>query len=312
MDMMFVVATSSELEVAVMEFENALRQSGAAPTTVHNYQWHIARLLVWFGERGVTSPRQVTRAMLREWGAGLYDGWQPATIRQAVSACRSFFRWCHEEGLTETNPSLALKRPKEKKRINRTLSADEVAKMLAVCDIQTTKGLRDRAIISILFDSGLRAAELCRLRLLDVDLEGQRLKVIVKGGDEKPGWFGETTADWLRAWLRARMVAPGVHTFFAAVGGGQPGYPLTTSGLFRTLRNVGDKAGVSKVSVHAFRRGFAVHLTRNNVPNSVLQDIGRWDDPKMIKRYTAALQAEEVYRGRSPMDDVSGKNGTGH
>lgn len=306
-DVTFVVATSTELEVAVMEYGIALRQSGAAPTTVKNYEWHINRLLVWLQERGVDNPGSVTRAMLREWGAGLYENWQSATIRQAVSACRSLFKWCHEEGLVETNPSLVLKRPKEQKKVNRTLSADEVGRMIEVCDITTTKGIRDRAIISMLFDSGLRAAELCRLRLLDVDLKERRLKVVVKGGNEMPGYFGETTAERCRAWLRTRMVAPGISSFFVAVGGMNPGFPLTKSGLFRILRNIGNKAGVPGVSVHAFRRAFAVHLTLNNVPNSVLQDLGRWEDVKMIKRYTAALHAEEVYRGRSPVDDISGK-----
>lgn len=295
----------SELEITVMEYVIGLRQAGSAKTTIRHYKWHVERLLLWLTERGVKKSQEVTRAMLREWGAGLYDRWEPATIQQAIAACRSFFRWCVEEGFVRENPAMALKRPKIKQRVQRTVNPDEVGKMLDACDIMTTKGLRDRAIISLLYDSGLRAAEICRLRVDDVDLEKRMLKVVVKGGDERLGWFGETTAKRLQAWLRVRLAPPGVYTIFVAVGGSTPGYPLSIHGLYRMVREVAKKAGVPKMSVHAFRRGFAVHLTKNNVPNSVLQDLGRWKDPAMIKRYTLALQAGEIYQGKSPIDDVA-------
>ncbi len=74
-------------------------------------------------------------------------------------------------------------------------------------------------------DNGLRIAELCSLQLLDVGLENRKIRVVVKGGDQKPGWFGETTKERSIFWLRVRLAAPGVHSLFARVGGVTPANP---------------------------------------------------------------------------------------
>lgn len=160
-----------ELEVAVKEWGIALRQSGASARTIEAYQWHVNRLIKWLMKRGAKSPRDVTRIMLREWGASLYDRWQTSTIKQAIGATRSFFKWCREEQLIDANPAEVLKTPKVRLRIQRTISAAEVEMLIANCDPDSAKGLRDRAMISLLYDSGLRAAELCRLKTDKIDLE---------------------------------------------------------------------------------------------------------------------------------------------
>lgn len=296
------LGTRTELEVTLLEYRTALRQADVSLATVRAYHWHLDRLLVWLAERGVVSLRQVSRVMLREWGAGLYDHWQTATIKQAIGATRSFFKWCWQERLIVDNPAEALKCPREKCRIQRTVTPEEISVLIDGCDLATLKGIRDRAIISLLFDSGLRAAELCRLRVVDVSLEAQELKVVIKGGDEGKGWFGKTTREYLEAWLAVRLGWRQVETLFVAIGGTRVGYPLTTDGLRVILRKHGDRCGVERLSAHAFRRGFAVCLSMAGVPDNILKDLGRWRDVKMVKRYTAAQQAGLIYQQYAPMD----------
>jgi integrase len=177
--------------------------------------------------------------------------------------------------------------------------------MLNACSLETAAGIRNRAIISLLYDSGLRAAEICRLPLLNVNFDEGKLWVRVKGGNEEIGWFGKQTADRIRAWLRVRVAAPGVDTLFTSVGGNTRYRPLTPGALSATLRKISRQAEIPTTSAHAFRRGFAVKLTTLGIPNSVVQDLGRWSSQQMVKRYTMGLNAGTVYLENSPVDNLS-------
>ena len=149
---------------------------------MRQYRWHLNRLVRWLGLREAVELAHVTRSLLRTWGAGLREEWAPATIKQAVCATRSFFAWCEEEGWLEENPALALRVPRVPRRVQRTLTDDEVRAMLQACD-DSPKGRRDAALVSLLLDSGLRASEVCRLAVEDLDLDEGLLVVQVKGGD---------------------------------------------------------------------------------------------------------------------------------
>jgi site-specific recombinase XerD len=142
------------------------------------------------------------------------------------------------------------------------------------------------------------------LRIDEVDLKNRIFKVVIKGGNELPGWFGETTAEYLEAWLRVRMAPPHIKEMFISVGGVRPGTGLTTNGLCSDLRKIGNKAGCKGVTTHAFRRGFAVKLSAIGVPDNILKDFGRWEDVKMIKRYTQAQQVGKLFPQYSPMDNL--------
>lgn len=156
-------------------------------------------------------------------------------------------------------------------------------------------GLRNLALVSLLVDSGLRAAEICRLQVENVDLKLGLLVVVMKGGDEDIACFGETTAKRLEEWLGVQVAADGIETVFVSVGGITPRQPLTTSGLRNILRRLGEKAGVKGVSPHAFRRAFACISTEAGAPSRVVQAIGGWNDIRMVERYTKALRVRKLY-----------------
>lgn len=297
----FRIRTSTELQVLVEEHADYLEGEDMADLTIRAYRWNLNRLVVWLADRGIDRLAMIDSTLLREWAVSLKreNGWAPSTRKQAISAARSFLRWSGRDDL-----ALSLQSPKERRRVQRTIRPNEVIEMLKVCDAGTLKGLRDRAIVSLLFDSGLRSAELCRLRLSDLDLEAREFVVVVKGGDQEKGWFGEVTAERLWMWLEVRAAGVNVPEVFVAVGGFTPGCRLTGRGLYEIIRKIGERAGLEGVSVHAFRRGFAVKLSSAGVPDNVLKDLGRWDDIKMIKRYTAGMEAGRLYPQYSPMDNL--------
>jgi site-specific recombinase XerD len=293
----------------IERFLIARRQEGSSPATIKQYDWHLTKMAAWLStEKGIDQVEPVDRDVLREWGAGLRDQWSPATIKSAICACRAFFRWLRDEGVLDKNPALALKVPRVPKRVQRTITVDELRAMLQVCDENTIKGRRDCALLNVLIDTGLRAAEVCRLRLADVDLERCEIVVVVKGGNQDLAHFGASTARAIEGWLEVRTAAPGVETLFTSVGGGTPGMPLTTRGLRIIVKRIGDKAGVEGVSPHAFRRGFACIATEAGAPSRVVQLAGRWSDIRMVERYTAALRRGGLHRQWSPADRVNGEH----
>ena len=278
------------------------RQAGLSLATVTQYGWHLRRLAAWLAGRGVGRVRCAGRDLLREWGSGLYDAWSPATVKQAVCAARAFLRWAHAEGLAEDLGD-CLKVPNVPRRVQRTIGLEEFNRLVASCD-GSVKGCRDGALMALLVDTGLRASEVCRLALHDLDVEHTTLVVQVKGGNHERAFFGGTTARRLLGWLEVRpMVAvAGVGAVFVSVGGNTPGRALTTRGLRSVVKGRGEALGIAGVSPHSFRRGLAVIATLAGAPSRAVQAAGRWGNIREVERYTLSWQARALYERWSPVD----------
>lgn len=311
------IPASTALELSIARYLVAMRQKNLSKRTIEAYRWNLNRLTKWMKERGVTQPDELVEDLLVEWGASLYDHWQPATVKQAISAARSWLNWCYEKRLINEELSTVLVTPSVKKRVQRTLWPDEIIKLLGGCDLNEPKGVRDVALVSLLVDSGLRAAEMCRLTIPEVDFIRRELKVVIKGGDEDRGYFGEKTLNRLEDWLAVRSAKPGVNELFTAVGGTRwnksrqeyecaRGYPLTVSGLLRILNNLGNSVGVPGVCTHSFRRTFVCLLTEAGANDGLIQKWGRWEDEKMVKLYRQAYQSGKLYNRYTPTDYLEG------
>jgi site-specific recombinase XerD len=297
---------SMQLSAQAHRYLVARCQEGLSPASIEQYRWHLLRLTTWLKEkRGIEHTCKVTRDILREWGANIRGQWSPATCKTAVTACRGLFAWLLEEGELQENPALGLKTPQVPKRIQRTITTEEMRAMLSICDDHTVKGRRDCALLNLLIDTGLRAAEICRLCKQAVDLRHHVITVTVKGGNEELAYFGDSTAHAIRAWLDVRAAAPGVDSLFISVGGGTPGQPLTTRGLRIIVKRIGEQAGVDGVSPHAFRRGFACIATEAGAPSRTVQIAGRWSDIQMVERYTQALRRGGLHLRWSPANHVN-------
>lgn len=292
-------------------------QGGWSASTQKQYRWHLSHWLTWCTDHQIALLAGLNRHNLRQWSAGLRTTWQPATIRQAVMALRGFLAWSHHEALVVADHSSVLSVPRVPRKIQRSIESEEVLALLRQCQIPAATGLaesvaltvclRNAAVVSLLYDSLLRAAELCRLRIGDLDLDRHVLKVVVKGGNEQAGRFSQQTAERLRAWLNVRVAADDVDTVFVAVAGNAPGQALTTRGLRSILKHLGERAGIPHVTTHAFRRGGAVQAIRSGAPTRVVQEFGRWSNVSMVELYTKALDAGELYERYSPIANLNGK-----
>jgi site-specific recombinase XerD len=304
----------SELELSLREYLIKLRGENYSPATIEKYGWHLERWVTWLSRRGITRPGQLTRLLLREWAAELYElpqmrrpkeKWGPATIRLAVMTVRGVLGFLADEGQMGTNLVEALKAPAVKKRVQRTLTSEEVGLLLAACD-DSRAGQRNATLVSLLVDSGLRASEVARLRWTDLNI-GVRLPgvtlnflvVVGKGGDEQIAYFGQATVERLQRWQTIRRAAPEVDEVFSSLTRGEP---MTRYGIRRALSLLGKKAGVSGVTPHSLRRAFACIADEAGASTRDVQAWGRWSDITMVERYTQALRAGRKYVAHSPMD----------
>lgn len=299
------------------EFRLAIKQAGQSNYTARQYGWQLERLAEYLAEREIVYPHQVNRRTLRRWGAGIADQWAPATQRQAICAARAFFRFLTEEEVIHKNPAKTLTLPNVPERVQRTLSAEEILKLLETAqDLSSPFQEREQALVSFLTDSGLRSRETCRLKVKDLKIEiDGSLYLIGKGNKEGKAYFGVKTAERIKSWLKVREAwlnekgYPDPGTVFIAIGGTKPGHSLTTHGLRNILRRLGDAAGVDGVSPHAFRRTFATITIKNGASTRLAQLLGRWKKMNMVVRYTKQLENDEddlqkLYRLYSPIDHI--------
>jgi integrase/recombinase XerC len=310
---------------AVSEFILHGQQVGWSSGTVTSYRWHLGRFSAWLRERGVVDLVELTRLQVRAWGASLREKWSPATCKGAITAVRSFLSWVRDEGFIVDDLAGALKVPRVPEKVQRTITADEVGRLLAACETPVEHGLsladatmaalRNAALVALLYDSMIRASELCRLDLDDIELNAGRLVVRAgKGGKGRVAVFGPQTVEILRAWLAVRRAAPGVQAVFVSIWGNTPGQRVTPRGLRIIVRNLGLRAGIKNVTPHAFRRGGAAQLTLSQVPSRIVQLLGGWSKIGMVEIYTRwlSLQSDEVqgiYNGHSPVSVARAGNG---
>lgn len=286
----------------IEEYLDDLRAQGRSVETVKQYRWHLGQWLTWCQEAGVRDWAGLDRACLRRWAASVQGRWSSSTARTAVVTVKGYLRWAAAEGRCGKELGETLKTPK-KKKIQRTARSDEVAALLSQCG-EDPVGVRNAAMISLMFDSLLRVSELCALRLRDLDLERLAVTVTGKGGKQEIVRYGEGTADRLRLWLALRSGLARCDRVFVGVGGSSPGQAMTRGGVGCILGKLSARAGVTPISPHALRRGGAVAMIEAGAPSRVVQFHGRWDDLSMVEWYTQQVNAAKIFDQYSPGNGV--------
>jgi integrase/recombinase XerC len=278
------------------------RERNASPHTIRAYGEDLQQFSSYLEDVLGRKPRpeDADRLLIRGFLAELHRrGLKKSSSARKLAGLRTFFRFLCREGRLDRNPARALQSPRLEKRIPSPLDEDEVDALLDVSGDDPVS-LRSRAILELLYATGVRCAELVGLDVGEVDLEARMVRVLGKGSKERIVLFGGRARDALRAWLGARArLRPKTDAVFVSLRGRRLSDRSVRALLSRRVRQV---ALVRKCSPHTLRHSFATHLLARGADLRAIQELLGHSSLSTTQRYTHVdtRQLLEVYKKTHP------------
>lgn len=240
-------------------------------TLVH-YRRDLVRCVAYCDSAGVDSWDKFATAEVRGWVAALHrQGLSGKSIQRALSALRTFYRYLLREQAVFRNPAAGVTAPRSPRRLPRTLTADQAARLVTL-DAREPLMLRDRALLELLYSSGLRLSEAVNLDLAELDLGGGMVRVTGKGGKVRDVPVGAKARAALREWLAARHELAGAEQ--AAVFVARSGRRLGARAMQTRLRLWAARQGMEvPVHPHMLRHSFASHVLESSGDLRAVQEL---------------------------------------
>jgi tyrosine recombinase XerC len=251
---------------------------GLSPHTLRAYRVDLQQFLAFIEHEGQRDPVGVDRLLLRKFLACLRAAqYSRRTVARKLATLRSFYRFLCREGLCETNPILAVRTPKLERRLPSFLTNAEVKQLLEAPNPRTTAGLRDRAILEVLYSTGLRASELVGLDVSDLDFVSEVVRAKGKGSKERIAPLGSYALQALEDYLLARGITKSRAAFTALpLLLNRQGTRLTARSLQRILvkyaRSVPSLSS-KRISPHTLRHTFATHMLNAGADLRAVQEL---------------------------------------
>ena len=245
-------------------------ERGMSPNTVASYGSDVREFLEWAEK----TPREVSgEDIMRYFGDEAEDGAGKRTQARRLSALKSFFTWTVMEGERKDNPCDRIDSPKLGRYLPAVLSVEEVDAIMESVDLNSPTGVRDRAILEVLYGCGLRVSEVCGLKISAVYFDEGIVSVIGKGDKQRLVPLGEMAADAIRNYLSIRQAAS-EPKYSDILFLNRFGKPLSRISVFNMVKKQALVAGIRKeISPHTFRHSFATHLIENGADLRTVQEM---------------------------------------
>lgn len=272
--------------------------------TVEAYARDLGKLLVVAQDRGLEAPKELDLALVDEYLVTLgKQGLGARSAARHLSAVRGLCKFLVRERAIEADPSALADRPRLRRPLPVWLSFEEVERLLGAPDPSTSRGLRDRAMMQLMYAAGLRVSELVKLPLSCLDLRRGLVSVTGKGGKQRLVPIGEVAMGAVEAYLRdarpAVASSPKETVLFVSPRGG----PLTRQGYWKLLVRYARGVGImKKISPHKLRHSFATHLLQNGADLRAVQAMLGHADIATTEIYThvASDHVRKVHKASHP------------
>jgi len=292
------------LEAHIHEFLNYIRiEKGLSKNTIASYGRDLRYFLAFTNQRSLKTDT-ITRSDVVDFLASLYHrGLDSRSVARYLVSLRHFFRFCLLEGYIREDPALTIESPKFRHSLPDFLSVEEVDRLLAVPDLTTATGIRDKAMIELLYSTGLRVSELCGVRIEDLQMEIGCLRCVGKGNKERLVPVGRRAIAAIEEYIRCSRREFLGDQFSPFLFINRRGKPMDRISFWKIIQTYGRKAGLRhSLTPHMLRHSFATHLLDRGADLRAVQIMLGHSDISTTQIYTHVVEErlKQVYKAHHP------------
>lgn len=255
--------------------------------TLESYERDVKQFLAFLQERDIHHLEEVTRTSIMLYFSTLKErGKAPATITRASVSLKAFFQYLLATRVINQDPYVKVDTPKHDKKLPHILSIEEIDKLLAMPDVTTVLGLRDKAMLEMLYATGLRVSELNSIKVQDIDLDYGFVRGVSSAGKERIIPIGSVTVKWIQRYMKEALPVlhkegTSSHLFLNRQGQG-----ISRQGFWKMLKKYGKEAGLTnELTPHTLRHSFASHLLERGADIRAVQEMLGHCDISTIQVY---------------------------
>jgi integrase/recombinase XerC len=300
------IVTPNQLHIWLRDFILDVRAANRSEATIGFYEGKLKPFLAYLEEQGVTEPAQITPRHLRSFLVHLGESRESGGVHAYWRAMRAFVRFLVREDALDRNPLEKMRSPKLDQDLLDPVPTETVNALLATCD-KSDIGLRDKAIIVTLLDTGLRASEMVSLNVADVNLnDGSITLHKTKNRKGRFVFVGRQARKAIAAYLRRRKENEPTQPLWLAYQKDGERTRLQYEGLRDVVRRRAKQAGVEAPTLHSFRRSFAITMLRNGADLVSLSRMMGHGSLPVLTRYLKQIKEDlgEVHAQHSPADTL--------
>lgn len=279
-------------------------ERGLAVNTLESYGRDLRLYQEYLTLRGAVSLEAATSSMVLGYLLHMQaEGKATATIARRLAALKAFYQYLVQEQKTDQDPTANLESPKLERRLPKVLSVHEVEEMLRQPDLRTPAGLRDKAMLELLYATGIRVSELTSLNVGDVNFSQGFLRCLGKGGKERVVPVGSVAVESVRQYLlkgRPKLVRESRERCLFL---NHHGRRLTRQGFWKIVKKYAERAGIDReITPHTLRHSFATHLLENGADLRAVQEMLGHADISTTQIYTHLTKGhlKDVYARAHP------------
>lgn len=279
-------------------------ERGLAKNTIASYRADLTGYILYCRNHGINELHEAGRDTVMSYLFQLQlDGRSPATISRRLAAVRTFYRYVIREGFIQEDPSAELESPKLAQKLPRVLSIEEVDHLLGQPLISKPSGLRDKAMLEVLYATGIRVSELVSLDLMNIHLDSGFIRCFGKGSKERIVPLGDVAARFIKEYLERGRSILKKSGDTPALFLNQHGRRLTRQGFWKIIKKYALKANIkTAITPHTLRHSFATHLLENGADIRSVQEMLGHADISTTQIYTHLTKSKirEIYDRSHP------------
>ena len=284
--------------------ESLIVERGMSRHTAEAYGTDVRQWGEYLRSKGKWTFAEADRDDVWAYVEGLWKrGYARSSIARKQSSLRQLYKFLAREGLSDVDPTTDIDPPRQQKRIPEVLTRDECERLLAAPDLSTPFGLRDAAMLCLLYATGLRVSELVSLRLQDLHWEAEAIRTVGKGNKERVVPVAKAALDLVRRYLTDLRPRQAVRADEEAVFLNHRGRRLSRVGFWKIVKRCAMEAGIRReVSPHTLRHSFATHLLEGGADLRAIQEmLGHADlSTTEIYTHTSDVHLRETYERKHP------------